>query len=270
MPASENTALVSTDHLTIQFTFPEAADPGKTITISATTTAKATKKVSSLSIEVFTYVDRQLATVGGTTILKDQRIRSGDTWQTALVVSIPPNAQRSTMIGTVTEVWEETTSYRYSSYYYLPYYPYYPDYPYYPYYSPYQYNHTIFYVYEPSYVVTQKSLQQTLPLTYVLATTPEYEELLTKHSQLQQEYDALVTRHNELSAEYESLRVDYDQTVSKYNQLESKYNATILELGNYRGFTYILLAVVVALCSALAFLLLRRHRATQPPKKSRD
>lgn len=264
LPASENTALVSTDHLTVQFTFPEAADPGKTITISVTTTAKATKKVSSLSIEVFTYVDRQLARVGAATILKDQRIRSGDTWQTALVVSIPPNAQRSTMIGTVSEVWEETTSYGYSPYYFLPYYPYYPSYP------PYPYNYTIFYVYEPSYVVAQKSSQQTLPLTYVLATTPEYEELLTKHRRLQQEYDALVARHNELSAEYESLRVDYDQTVSKYAQLESEYNAAILELGNYRVFTYCLLAVVVALCLGLAFLLFRRGRATQPPKKNEE
>jgi len=264
-PAAESTTLVSSDHLTVQFTFPESADPGRTVTISATTTAKANKKVNSLSIEVFAYVDRQLAKVATATVLKEQKIRSGDTWQTTLAVTIPLNAQRSTVIGTVTEVWEETSSY-YPSSYYLTYYPYHPYDPYYP---PYPYN-TIFYAYQPSYVVTQKSSQQTLPLTYVLATTPEYDQLLAKHEQLQQEYDALVARHNELSSKYESLRADYDQTVSKYNQLESNYNTAVLELANYKTLTYILIVVAVALCAALVFLLVQRRRVTQPPKKSED
>ena len=268
-PAAESTTSVSSDHLTVQLTFPESADPGKTITISATTTARANKKVNSLSIEVFTYVDQQLAKVATATVLKEQKIRSGDTWQTTLAVTIPLNAQRSTMIGTVTEVWEETTSY-YSSSYYLPYYPYYPYYPYDPYYPPYPYNYTIFYVYEPSYVVTEKSSQQTVPLTYVLATTPEYEQLLAKHKQLQQEYDALVAKHNELSSKYESLRVDYDQTVSRYNKLESNYNTAVLELANYKTLTYILIVVAVALGAAFVFLLVQRRRVIQPPKKSEE
>jgi hypothetical protein len=268
-PAAESTTSVSSDHLTVQLTFPESADPGKTITISATTTARANKKVNSLSIEVFTYVDQQLAKVATATVLKEQKIRSGDTWQTTLAVTIPLNAQRSTMIGTVTEVWEETTSY-YSSSYYLPYYPYYPYYPYDPYYPPYPYNYTISYVYEPSYVVTEKSSQQTVPLTYVLATTPEYEQLLATHKQLQQEYDALVAKHNELSSKYESLRVDYDQTVSRYNQLESNYNTAVLELANYKTLTYILIVVAVALGAAFVFLLVQRRRVIQPPKKSEE
>jgi hypothetical protein len=258
--------------LTVQFTFPESADPGKTVTISATTTAKANKRVNSLSIEVFTYVDRQLAKVATATVLKEQKIRSGDIWQTTLAVTIPLNAERSTMIGTVTEVWEETSSY-YSSSYYLPYYPYYGPYPYsssYPYYPSYPYDRTIFYAYQPSYVVTEKSSQQTLPLTYVLATTPEYDELLAKHEQLQQEYDALVARHNELSSKYDSLRADYDQAVSKYNQLESNYNTAVLELANYKTLTYILIVVAAALGAALALLLVQRGQVTQPPKKSKD
>lgn len=272
VPAAESTTSVSSDHLTVQFTFPESADPGNTVTISATTTAKANKRVNSLSIEVFTYVDRQLAKVATATVLKEQKIRSGDTWQTTLAVTIPLNAERSTMIGTVTEVWEETSSY-YSSSYYLPYYPYYGPYPYsssYPYYPSYPYDRTIFYAYQPSYVVTEKSSQQTLPLTYVLATTPEYDELLAKHEQLQQEYDALVARHNELSSKYDSLRADYDQAVSKYNQLESNYNTAVLELANYKTLTYILIVVAAALGAALALLLVQRGQVTQPPKKSKD
>lgn len=267
-PASETTALVSSDHLTVQFTFPESAEPGRAITISAFTTAKASKKVNSLSIEIFAYVDKQLVKEAAATVLTDKKVRSGDTWQTTLVAAIPSNAERSTMIGTVTELWEETTSYGYSPYHYSwPYYPYYSHDPYDPYYPYYPFNYTIYYAYEPSYVTVEKSSRQTVPLTYVLATTPEYEELSARHKELQQEYDTLVAKHNELSSQYESLRKDYDRTVLEYNQLQSTYNATTLELGNYKIATYALVLVSVALGAALVFLLFQSRRAGQQRKR---
>lgn len=256
--ASEATAIISSDHVTVQFIFPESADPGKTVTVSTVTTAKANMKVNDLTIEVFIYVDKQLTRAGAATVLKDKKIRSGDTWQTTLTVIIPLNAQRSAMIGTVAESWEETASYYYSPYSYWAYYPYYP----YPPYPSYPYNYTVFYVYEPSYVVTEKSSKQTVPLTYVLATTPEYEALLAKHQQLQQDYDSLVAKHNELSSKYESLRADYDQIVSKYN-------AATQELNNFRNLTYTLLVVSVVLAAALALLFMKKQ-ATRPPKKDEE
>jgi hypothetical protein len=262
-PASEITSSVSSEHLTVKFTFPESADPGNSVTISATTTAKANTKVDSLSIEVFTYVDQQLVKAAAATVLTNQRVREGDNWQTTLVVSIPSNAQRSSMIGTVTEVWEEMANY------YSPYYsPYDAYYAYYPYYPPYPYDYTVFYVYEPSYIITEKSSQQTVPLTYVLATTPEYEALLAKHQRLQRDYDALSARYNELSSKYDSLRSDYNLTVSKYTQLQSDHNATTLELGTYKVLTYALIVVAVALGAALGFFLFQRRRVTHTPKKS--
>src|SRR3972149_1159789 len=50
-PASQTVTTVSADHFTVQFSFPDSADPGHTITISTVTTAKASKQVNSLSIE---------------------------------------------------------------------------------------------------------------------------------------------------------------------------------------------------------------------------
>ena len=265
-PTSQTITTVSTDHFTVQFTFPESADPGNAITISTVTTAKASKQVDSLSIEVLAYVNRQLAKVATATILTNRQVYSGNTWQTTLTVTIPQSIDRSMMIGTVTEVWEETSSY-YQSYGYWPYDPYYSRY-YYPYYyPPYPYNYTVYYVYEPSYVTVQKSSEQTLPLTYVLATTPEYEQLSAQHKQLQQEYDSLVAKHNELSSKYESLRSDYDQLVSKYNQLGSEYKAASLELSNFKIYTYVLIVVTVALAGAVAFLLFQRKQASEPHKK---
>jgi len=253
-PASQTVTTISTDHFTVQLTFPESADPGNTITISTTTTAKSSGQVDNLSIEVLTYVNRQLAKATSATVLTNRQVHSGNTWQTTLTVTIPPNADRSVVVGIVTETWEEMSSY-YDSYSYLPYYPYYyPSYP---------YNFTMYYVYEPSYVTVQKSSQQTLPLTYVLATTPEYEQLYAQHKALRQEYDSLLAKHNELSSKYEALRSDYDQLTSKYNQLGSEYKATGLELSNFRIYTYVLIAIVIGLAAAIAFLVFGRRQPVE-------
>ena len=256
-PASQTVTTVSTDHFTVQFTFPESTDPGKTITISTVTTAKASKQVNSLSIEILAYVNKQLAKVATATVLTDRHVSSGNSWQTTLTVTVPQNIDRSMMIGTVIEVWEETSSY-YQSYGYWPYYPYYypPD--------P---NYTVYYVYEPSYITVRKTSQLTLPLTYILATTPEYEQLSAEHKQLQQEYDSLLAKHSELSSQYESLRSDYDQ-------LGSKYEAATSELSNFKIYTYVLIVATVALAGVLVFLLFQRRQANpeearRPSTKSR-
>jgi outer membrane murein-binding lipoprotein Lpp len=253
-PASQTVTTISTDHFTVQLNFPESADPGNTITISTTTTAKSSGQVDNLSIEVLTYVNRQLAKATSATVLTNRQVHSGNTWQTTLTVTISPNADRSVMVGIVTETWEEMSNY-YDSYGYSPYYQYYyPSYP---------YNFTMYYVYEPSYVTVQKSSQQTLPLTYVLATTPEYEQLSAQYKALLQEYDSLLAKHNELSSNYEALRSDYDQLASKYNQLGSEYKATSLELSDFRTYTYVLIVITIGLAAAVAFLVFRTRQAIE-------
>jgi len=257
-PASQTVTTVSTDHFTVQLTFPESADPGNTITITTTTTAKSSGEVDNLSIEVFSYVNRQLAKATSATVLTNSQVYTGNTWQNTLTVTIPPNADRSVMVGIVTEAWEDVSSY-YGSYGYLPYYPYYyPSYP---------DNFTMYYVYEPSYVTVQKSSQQTLPLTYVLATTPEYEQLAAQHKALRQEYDSLLAKHNELSSKYEALRSDYDQLTSKYDQLGSEYKATNAELSNFRIYTYVLIVITIGLAAGVAFLVFGRRQAIERTRK---
>jgi hypothetical protein len=261
-PAAQLTSAVSTEHLTVQLTFPESTDPGQTITISATTTAKSNGKIVSLTIEIFSYADKQLVKVASESPVKDKSVHSGDAWQTPLSVVVPTGTQRSAMIGTVTEVWEETTTYYYGPSYYGAY-----AWPYYPSYAPDPYSGTMYYyVNEPSYVTVQKSATQSVPLTYVLATTPEYEQLLNTHQQLRKDYDDLAAKYNELSSNYNSLKADYDQTVSKYNKLQSDYNSATQELGNYRLATYILIVVAVALGIALAFAVLQRQGTARAPK----
>jgi hypothetical protein len=174
---------VSTNHLTIQLTFPKSVYPGQSITIQAATTAKSNGRIIRVSIDIFSLLDKQLVKIASQTILTDMTVRSGDDWETSLLVFIPTNAQRGPLIGTVTEIWQvwqearqETSNY-YSSYYgtpyYTPYCSYYQDHVYYaqsyPYYNSYTYNAqqyvrhpsgfidlrtsppTLRYVYEPSY-----------------------------------------------------------------------------------------------------------------------
>ena len=268
-PTSNIVTTASTEHFTVQFTFPASANPGNTITISTIATAKASVTVISLSIDIFAYTNQQLTKATSTTILSDKEVSSGTNRQTTLTVAIPPNTNRSMMIGTVTEVWKETTtSSNYpSNYWQYQHYPYYQYY--YPYYYPtYAHNYTVYYVYEPTYIPTsvtvQKSSQQTLPLTYVLATTPEYESISAQYAALQQEYNALVAKQNDLASKYDSLKSDYNQLASNYGQLESENEAAAAELGNYRTYTYVLIIVTAALAVALVFLMFhRRQKSSQ-------
>lgn len=312
--ASQTITSVSTDHFTVQFTFPESADPGNTITVSTITTAKSNGRIVSLTIDVFSYVDNQLVKSASEAIATDKDVGSGDNWQTSLTVVVPTNAQRGPLIGTVTEVWQEEANY-YSNYYsdhysnYCSnYYPsHYPNYDttrkatpttdfvfgnssttqtYPPPATPYNYmsqSRYVYqprYVYEPSYVcepapyygpyyapsyATQVSSEQTLSLTYILATTPEYVELQKTNEQLQKDYNDLVAKNNDLSSKYNSLKADYDQTVAKYNQLQSDYNSTSQELGNYRIFTYALIVLAAVLVIALVFVVVYQRRPVVKP-----
>ncbi len=276
-PTSNIVTTASTEHFTVQFTFPASASPGNTITISTIATAKASVTVTSLSIDIFAYTNQQLAKATSSTIVSDKEVSSGTNWQTTLTVAIPPNTNRSMMVGTLTEVWKETTtSSNYPSNYWQYYsgnYPYY--YPYYSYYYPsYAHNYTYYYVYQPTYIPTsvtvQKSSQQTLPLTYVLATTPEYESVSAQYAALQQEYNALVAKQNDLTSKYDSLKSDYNQLASNYGQLESENKAAAAELGNYRTYTYVLIIVTAALVVALVFLVFqRRQKSPQSSEKSK-
>ena len=266
-PTSNIVTTASTEHFTVQFTFPASASPGNTITISTIATAKASVTVISLSIDIFAYTNQQLAKATSSTIVSDKEVSSGTNWQTTLTVAIPPNTNRSMMVGTLTEVWKETTtSSNYPSNYWQYYssnYPYY--YPYYSYYYPsYAHNYTYYYVYQPTYIPTsvtvQKSSQQTLPLTYVLATTPEYESVSAQYAALQQEYNALVAKQNDLTSKYDSLKSDYNQLASNYGQLESENKAAAAELGNYGTYTYVLIIVTAALAVAVVFLMFQRRQ----------
>ena len=349
--ASQTITSVSTDHFTVQFTFPESADPGNTITISTITTANSNGRIVSLTIDVFSYVGNQLVKSASGTIATDKDVGSGDNWQTSLAVVIPTNAQRGPLIGTVTEVWQEASNY-YSSDYSSNYYPnYYSNYysaycsdyyrNYYPNYElphrryrrlraiadtpgyrgisshhPASDNYTAAmqgylnqdrsvnqpryvyqqrYVYQPSYLcepasyygpnnvpyygpnyapyyasnyATQVSSEQTLSLTNVLATTPEYVELQKTNDQLQKDYNDLVAKNNDLSSKYNSLKADYDQTVANYNQLQSDYNSTSQELGNYKIFTYVLIVLAAVLAIALVFVGVYKRRPVVSPDSS--
>jgi hypothetical protein len=327
--ASQTTTSISTDHFTVQFTFPESADPGNTITVSAITTAKSNGRIVSLTADVFSYVDSQLVKSASETIATDRDVGSGDNWQTSLTVVVPTNVQRGPLIGVVTEVWQEETNYYYSNYYSDHYFNYclnyyrslYPNYDntgkatrttdntqtypitqtYPPVSTPDNYTTTLQnylsqsrhanqprYLYEPSQVcepapyygpnygpyyapsyTTQVSSEQTFPLTYILATTPEYVELQKTNEQLQKDNNDLVAKNNDLASEYNSLKTDYDQTVAKYNQLQSDYNSKSEELGNYRSLTYAFIALAAVLAVLVVALVIvvvyQRRPVVNPP-----
>ena len=116
---NQRTSTVWTNHLKVQFFFPASAYPGQREPISVTATVKSNGRILRLSLDISSYVGKQLVKIASQTIVSDKTVRSGETWRSLLVVVIPANAQPGALIGTVTEVWEETSNY-YSSYYRTP------------------------------------------------------------------------------------------------------------------------------------------------------
>jgi hypothetical protein len=175
---------VSTNHLTVQLTFPKSVYPGQSVNILATTTARSNGRIIRFTIDIFSLFDKQLVRLTSQAIATDMTVTSGDSWKTSLVVFIPPNAQAGPLIGTVTEVWQvwqearqEPSNYYsnyYSSYYgtpnYAPYCSHYQDQRYYaqnyPYYDNQVYG-TQEYIRYPSGFIALRTSPPTLRYTYV-------------------------------------------------------------------------------------------------------
>jgi len=108
---NQMTSTVWTNHLKVQFFFPASAYPGQHVPISATATVKSSGRIVRYSIDISSYAGKQLVKIASQTIVSDKTVRSGETWQSLLMVVIPTNTQRGQLVGTVTEIWEETSNY---------------------------------------------------------------------------------------------------------------------------------------------------------------
>jgi len=230
----------------VDVAYPDNGKPGESVTISVVATAKKDCEVQDLSVELFAYStagDPRL--IGSASVLKQTSAVSGNSFQRTVAIGIPADVPRSFLMAVVSEN-VRTYSYSYS-YYYSYYYPYWWSYNV----SRYWWSwHPVYYGYR-TYVDTVD--KETGPLTYVLATTPEYTQLKANYDQLTADHDKLTKDYNKLSSDYSTLTTRYANLNEEHQKLLKDYEDLTQTL-NITKTTLVLTALAVAIVAALAYL----------------
>lgn len=230
----------------VDVAYPDNGKPGEPVTISVVATAKKDCEVQDLSVELFAYStsgDPRL--IGSASVLKQTSVVSGNSFQRIVTIGIPADVPRSFLMAVVSES-VRTYSYSYS-YYYSYYYPYWWSYNA----SRYWWSwHPVYYGYR-TYVDTVD--KEAGPLTYILATTPEYTQLKANYDQLTADHDKLTKDYNKLSSDYSTLTTRYANLNEEHQQL-LKDNENLALTLNITKTTLVLIALAVAVVAALAYL----------------
>jgi len=215
----------------VDVTHPDNAKPGETITISISATAKKDCEIQDLSVEFFVYsVSGEPRSIGSTSIVRQVSVASGNFFQKSAAYAIPTDAPRSFLMAVASET-VRTYSYSYS-------YSYYYSYPYW-----WGYNATRYWWWwYPSYyswrTYTDIVDKETGPLTYVLATTPEY-------TQIKADYDKLTSDYNKLSSDYSTLNTRYTRLNEEHQRLIAENENLTQALALTRVAAYCLVVALV-------------------------
>lgn len=194
----------------VDVSYPDSVKPGETITIYVTATAKKDCEIQDLTVELFAYsISGESKLVTTISVSKQTTVTSGNSFQKSTSVTVPADALRSFLIAVASES-VRTYSYSYS-------YPYYYGYPYWSYSywsygtdrSRYWWWYPVYYSYRTYVDLVDKEMG---PVSYVLASTPEYiqlktdyEKLTADYSKLSSDYSALNTRYSKLNEEHQAL-----------------------------------------------------------------
>jgi len=249
---SQVTSTVSLSYLNVQLTYPSEVLPGQTVTVSVVAQAKNTFQLSSLSLQVYLANQNSLQQLLTTTVAQSQTVSNGGQITGTAQVVVPSNAPRTSLVAVVTET---VASQDYYSYGYYP-----GDW------GGYWGGWVLGYgggygSYYPSYSYQSSSDSGIAPLSYVLATTPEYVSLQSQYQGLQQQLNQTQAQNQQLQQQLQAAQnsnAQKDSTISTLNsQLSSTQGTTTLV-----EVVAVILAIAVV---ALAVLHFKPEKATTTP-----
>jgi len=263
---SQVTSTVSLSHLNVQLTYPSQVLPGQAVTINLTAQAKDNFQLTSLTVQVYLADQSNLRQLLSTTVTQNTVMTSGNQINKQIQVTVPSDSPRTSLVALVTEsIGLTSNSYAYGNPYWNGYNNWYgASYPYY-YYS----NPSIYYgsYYFGSYLSSnyQSSSDNAIaPLSYVLATTPEYAALQSQYQQLQAQNQQFQTQNQQLLQQLQALQnstAQKDSTINNLNnQLFSARATTTLV-----GIVAVVLAIAVVALAALHFKPTKPAATESPP-----
>ena len=261
-------ATCSTSHFEIDLTYPNATEPGDSISILLKAKAKGTTQIKELTFNLDAYsLDGGLLRIGELAIVKKKLVRSGDSWSQTFNVTVPSDTPRSTLIGSFSEVWDEPVYYVVVVYndtapVVIDWWWYWDHEPYYWWSRKGVWPYGYYYDFK-----TLSTLSEPIALSYVLATTPEYVKLKSEEEALAAKYSDLESMYNGLASKYNSLSSEYNSTSRDLNELKAIHETTVLELTATRNYMYIFAASTLALAALAALLIALRRRPTKKPEE---
>ena len=260
--SNQATSTVVLNHLNIQLTYPAQVQPGQLAIINLTAQAKDNFELTSLTVQVYSADENNLRLLLSTIVAANTPMLSGQQINKQIQVTVPSGASRTSLIAQVSEsVGTGSSAYNPATNPYA--YPYgyqYGMYPMYPsYYFGCSYSPTTYYSLYPSYYydLQGSSDNAIAPLSYVLATTPEYVALQSQYQQLQ-------LQNQQLQQHLQSLQNSTAQEDSTINSLNN-------QLASLQGTTILVEIVAVILAIALvavAALHFKSTRATGTESRS--
>ncbi|WP_455364582.1 hypothetical protein [[Eubacterium] cellulosolvens] len=252
----------------LKVTYPPQGLPGDLVSITFTADAKKTIQLEDLLIQIYSYDhggDLQL--IFSDSLVKDQRVRQGDSFEKGITITLPADTPRSTLLAVVAERVKVRTSY----YPYVPYWPWYKDfsYPWWPY--PY---------WIESYPTASSETTDSviMSLTYILTPTPEYLELENRYDELENRYQQLTSEYDTLDTRYVEVEKDFQTKSSEALDLQAQKSQLLLELDTTRMWMYlfavttiifVVTAVIIAILARRSPRAQQRSQAilTHPPKQ---
>jgi len=211
---------VSLNHLNVQLTYPAQALPGKSVTVGVQAKAKNSFNLESLTVQVYLtdQSTNNLRQLTSATLVKSLPMYIGDQINKNIKVPVPSDAPRTSLIGIVTENATTVRTFYDRSLTSQP-------------------LMTIYY--------TVNSDQTIAPLTYIMATTPEYTALQAQFHALQSNFMRLQQTLNETKTNLQNTISQQSTTIDQLNQQ--------LVYANRRTQTYQILALGLGiLTTALA------------------
>jgi len=226
---------VSLSHLNVQLTYPAQTLPGKSVTVGVQAKAKDSFNLESLTVQVCLTDPNtnNLRKLTSATLVKSLPMYTGDQISKSVEVPIPSDAPRTSLIGIVTE--NATTIHTFYDR------------------SPTsQPLMTIYY--------TATSDQTIAPLTYIVATTPEYTALQSQFQALQSNFIQVQQTLNETKTSLQSTVSQQSTTIDQLNQQ--------LIYANRRAQTYQILAVTFGVVAAALAVFSVYQKRTRHKKQS--
>ncbi len=248
----------------VEFNFPSEGNPGDNVVLSIKAVARENVRLGELTIHVYAYAGHgEQRTILVDTIAEDGRVKNGETFHRSYTATLPTDIPRSPLMATVHET-ARTYRTAYTSYYtwwYPPYWNYsWTGWPYWG--VPYRYTYS-----------SEQTTFTSVPLTYVKATTPEYEKLRSdydllseSYSDLQSDYEKSQEEYNSLKTEYESLKAEHQTALSEGTSLRAELASIKAQLAETRDLMYVFAITTAALAAITLLVALIPGRASRSPK----